>query len=85
MASWHSGAIVIAVLAASGCAMGPAEEFGPQATATPAALTHPMSQFREVLSPYGTWMELPDEGWVWRPDPNAVSYTHLTLPTKRIV
>ncbi|MBN8467705.1 hypothetical protein JYJ95_14390 [Corallococcus exiguus] len=79
MGPWHprvrwlrtGGATVLAILAGGGCAMGP-DEFGPQVTSSSTPLDNPMSQFREVLAPYGTWMDLPDVGWVWRPDPNEV-------------
>ncbi|GMU03730.1 hypothetical protein KH5H1_78560 [Corallococcus caeni] len=66
------GVTVFAILSASGCALGPADEFGPQVTSSSTPLDNPMSQFREVLAPYGTWMNLPDVGWVWHPDPNVV-------------
>jgi hypothetical protein len=65
------GAAVITLLSGVSCAMGP-DEFGPQVTTSSLPVDSDMSQFREVLSPYGTWMDLPDVGWVWRPDPNVV-------------
>ncbi len=79
MGPWHtrvrwlrtSGATVLAILATSSCAMGP-EEYGPQVTTSSQNLDSSVSEFRDVLSPYGTWVDLPDVGWVWRPDPNVV-------------
>ncbi|CAM3595843.1 hypothetical protein G4177_13185 [Corallococcus sp. ZKHCc1 1396] len=66
-----SGTGVIALLAASGCAMGP-EDFGRQVSSGAVTEGSAITQFRDVLSPYGTWMDLPDVGWVWRPDANVV-------------
>lgn len=87
MGPWHTrvrwlrtgGATVIVILATSSCAMGPeefgpmgSEDFGPQVTTSAQNLDSSVSEFRDVLSPYGTWVDLPDVGWVWRPDPNVV-------------
>ncbi|WP_375759042.1 DUF6600 domain-containing protein [Corallococcus exercitus] len=80
MGPWHirvrwlrtGGVTVFAILAASGCALGPADEFGPQVTSSSTPLSNPITQFREVLAPYGTWTDLARIGWVWRPDPGVV-------------
>lgn len=66
-----SGVGVVALLTSSGCAMGP-EDFGPQVTSSAVTEGSAITQFRDVLSPYGTWVNLPDVGWVWQPAANVV-------------
>ncbi|WP_368670424.1 DUF6600 domain-containing protein [Myxococcus sp. AM011] len=45
------------------------DAYGPQVTASS---TNSVSTFYDALSPYGTWVQLPDVGWVWRPNPTIV-------------
>ena len=53
--------------------------------------SHNISRFYEATAMYDIWYEYFEEGfrWISGPKPKihktAVSYTHLTLPTKRIV
>ncbi|WP_338864946.1 DUF6600 domain-containing protein [Myxococcus stipitatus] len=67
----NGGLCASAMLLAAGCA-GAQEEYGPQVTATSPTLGSPVSTFRDVLSPYGAWVQLPDIGWVWQPSASVV-------------
>jgi len=60
-----------ALLATVGCASAQ-EDYGSQITTSATPDNQPVSTFRDVLSPYGSWMQLPDVGWVWSPDPAIV-------------
>ncbi|AGC46817.1 hypothetical protein MYSTI_05540 [Myxococcus stipitatus DSM 14675] len=67
----NGGLCASALLLAMGCASAQ-EEYGPQVTATSPTLGSPVSTFRDVLSPYGTWTQLPEAGWVWQPSASVV-------------
>ncbi|WP_186002046.1 DUF6600 domain-containing protein [Corallococcus sp. Z5C101001] len=50
-------------------------------TAAPLGQASSIADFRETLSPYGTWINVPDAGWVWRPNPDIVGANFVPYST----
>lgn len=69
-----------ALLVSPGCATGP-EEFGPQVKSNAPTLGSNISIFRDVMAPHGEWLQLPEVGWVWRPDAKLVGQDFVPYAT----
>lgn len=62
-AGGSSGPEVVAQQPPSSQAQSPTPTDAPAAVASPEAV----AEFREALSPYGSWLDVPSYGWCWQP------------------